>query len=512
MSDPEVSSHFMEDLAFKETMCQALRKHSNDRDKNNLGILDFIKIPKFCGSYSPDIFSWIKQINILLGSLDIPDDIEGAFIMTFLDGAALDVLKMELPLGSFLPRKDTVYKILTQNFGYKHAILSTIMDEHRRLGQIPCHEMSLEDKTFKETCLQHLQLLHAVEEIFLDIQLLPEGYILTVKHVLPTDILRRISFVDMDNKERISLIKMNILQLTDVSRQCLIDRQVLRPERQNHMSPVRKFKEITCRICKIISSNDGKPLQPREHKISREGFIIKESCPELARLSKREKIGILMKNRICRSCLCLGIQTPLHPGKDCDYLKQKKLLFLECPANGCRIRSTLCDKHVCHPHKYSIDPMLCGPQARTQQCIAVAGDVNNRETVGVSFNDKESPKVHYDTESKSVTVNKPVGVMKNVRNIVKEKAKNIQEKSFEYEEMNSQNSDIVKERRSLSLCTNLLQALRALVFIFYYLVIGVKKIKRDFYKSEEILKRQSSETKGLKILDSKLDKCEFDPG
>ena len=102
--------------------------------------------------------------------------------------------------------------------------------------------------------------------------------------------------------------------------------------------------------------------------------------------------------------------------------------------------------------------------------------------------------------------------MKNVRNIVKEKAKNIQEKSFEYEEMNSQNSDIVKERRSLSLCTNLLQALRVFVFIFYYLVTSVKKMKKDFYKSEEILKRQSSETKGLKFLDSKLDECEFDPG
>ena len=138
--------------------------------------------------------------------------------------------------------------------------------------------------------------------------------------------------------------------------------------------------------------------------------------------------------------------------------------------------------------------------------------MNNRETVGVSFNDKESPKVHYDTESKSVTVNKPVGIMKNVRNIVKEKAKNIQEKSFEYEEMNSQNSDIVKERRSLSLCTNLLQALRVFVFIFYYLVTSVKKMKKDFYKFEEILKRQSSETKGLKFLDSKLDECEFDPG
>ena len=79
----------MEDLAFKETICQALRKHNNDRNRNSFGILDFIKVPKFCGSYSPDVFSWKKQINILLSSLSIPEGMEGAFIMTFLDGAAL---------------------------------------------------------------------------------------------------------------------------------------------------------------------------------------------------------------------------------------------------------------------------------------------------------------------------------------------------------------------------------------------------------------------------------------
>ena len=490
MSDPEVSSHFMEDPAYKETMCQALRKHSNYRDKNNLGILDFIRIPKFCGSYSPDIFSWIKQINILLGSLDIPDDIEGAFIMTFLDGAALDVLKMELPLGSFLPRKDTVYKILTQNFGYKHAILSTIMDEHRRLGKIPsCQEMSLEDKTFKDICLKHLQLLHAVEEIFPDMQLIPESYILTAKHVLPAEVLRRTSFANMDNKERYFLIKMNISHLKDASRQCLIDSQILRPEKQSHVNPVRRSENVTCRVCVIISSNNCQVLRPREHNVTERGFIIKESCPELAGLSKSEKIGILKKNQICRSCLCLGTQTPLHPENDCDYLNQKNLLFLKCPAQGCRIRSTLCEKHVCHPHKYPTNPVDCVPQPRGQQCTIDAVDMNTRETVG------------------------PIGNMRNAKNTVKEKAKNIEEKSFEYKEMNSNNSDTFKERqyRSLSIFSNLVQALRILVFMFYFLVTSVKKMKRDFYKSEQIPKRQSSEATGLKILDSQKNRSEFDP-
>ena len=491
MSVPEVSSHFMEDPAFKETICQALRKHDNDRNRNSFGILDFIKIPKYCGTYNPSIFSWMKNLNILLGSLDIPDDIEGAFIMTYLEGVALSVVQMELPLGSFLPQKETVYKILIQNFGYKHAILSTIMDEHRRLGKIPSgQEMSLEDKTFKDICLKHLQLLHAVEEIFPDMQLIPESYILTAKHVLPAEVLRRTSFADMDNKERYFLIKMNISHLKDASRQCLIDSQILRPEKQSHVNPVQRSENVTCRVCVIISSNNCQVLRPREHNVTERGFIIKESCPELAGLSKSEKIGILKKNQICRSCLCLGTQTPLHPENDCDYLNQKNLLFLKCPAQGCRIRSTLCEKHVCHPHKYPTNPVDCVPQPRGQQCTMDAVDMNTREAVG------------------------PIGNMRNAKNTVKEKAKNIEEKSFEYEEMNSNNSDTFKERqyRSLSIFSNLVQALRILVFIFYFLVTSVKKMKRDFYKSEQIPKRQSSEATGLKILDSQINRSEFDPG
>ena len=515
MSVPEVSSHFMEDLAFKETICQALRKHNNDRNRNSFGILDFIKVPKFCGSYSPDVFSWKKQINILLSSLSIPEGMEGAFIMIFLDGAALDVLKMELPRGNFLPQKETVYKILIQNFGYKHAILSTIMDEHRRLGQIPSgQQMSLEEKTFKDVCLKHLQLMHAVEEIFPDIQSIPESYILTAKHVLPAEVLRRTSFADMDNKERYFLIKINISHLKDASRQCLIDSQILRPEKQSHVNPVRRSENVTCRVCVIISSNNSQVLRPREHNVTERGFIIKESCPELAGLSKSEKIGILKKNQICRSCLCLGTQTPLHPENDCDYLNQKNLLFLKCPAQGCRVRSTLCDKHVCHPHKYPPDYVDCVPQPRGQQCTLGAGDVSNRETLGVSFDNKEPPIVDNNTKTKSVIINKPADIMKNAKNTVKEKAKNIEEKSFEYEEMNSNNSDTFKERqyRSLSIFSNLVQALRILVFIFYFLVTSVKKMKRDFYKSEQIPKRQSSEATGLKILDSQINRSEFEPG
>ena len=36
-----------------------------------------------------------------------------------------------------LQKCDFVNSPLTQNFGYKHAILSTIIEKHKRLGQIP---------------------------------------------------------------------------------------------------------------------------------------------------------------------------------------------------------------------------------------------------------------------------------------------------------------------------------------------------------------------------------------
>ena len=122
------------------------------------------------------------------------------------------------------------------------------------------------------------------------------------------------------------------------------------------------------------------------------------------------------------------------------------------------------------------------------------------------------PALHEDNHKLTI-VKSPVEAMDSVSK-VKEKAKNIEEKSFEYEEMKNNNSDIFKERqyRSLSFFTNLVQALRILVFIFYNIVTSVKKRKRDFYKPEQILKRQSSEAMNFKILGTEENRSEFDPG
>ena len=500
-----MSSHSLDDSAFKETMCQALRKHSNDRDKNNLGILDFIKIPKFCGSYSPDIFSWIKQINILLSSLNISEDMEGAFIMTFLDGGALDVLKIELPLGSFLPQKETVYKILIQNFGYKHAILSTIMDEHRRLGQIPCHEMSLEDKTFKETCLQHLQLMHAVEEIFPDKQLIPEKYILTVKHVLPVDVLRTTSFADMDNEERFSLIKKNILQLKDVSRQCIVETQILRPEKQSHVNPVGKFQEITCRICVIVSSNNCQILRPKLHRVTTAGNVIKESCPELLKFNKYQKIDILNKNNICRACLSLGVNTPLHPAEDCDYLEQKKLLFLKCPAYGCKLRSVFCDQHQFYPHSNSVTVSpVSDHQCSTDSGIATNRYLPGTEAANVRCERSKSASSMCPAlpgENHKLTIVKsPVDAMDSASKVIRGKACSIEDKNRKI----LSNSD--GEEEPFDNCSIFPQILKLLFFMFWSFAGSFTKMKMRFHATKNVPKRQ--QTKCLKI----LGKSDLDPG
>ena len=471
-----------------------------------LSILKYVDIPKFSGGFTPSIHTWRKQVEKIMELVGIPHCMQGAFIMKYLEGASLEVVKNDLSLGNFLPDKEVVFEILMRNFGNKFFALKEIIRQHKDLGPIascyscPDSKESLQWwSSLNQECTKHLQLIITAEEsLFGGSETPPEEYVMTLKGVLPMDVLLRKGFSSMENRMIFPTIKSSIDELKNISTQCILEESVLQRNKKTDLKARRKCPPTasrsaltSCRICKIISSNHGKQLQPREHKISGGGFIIKESCPELLNFNKYQKIDILKKNNICRACLSLGVNTPLHPEDNCDYLEQKNLLFLKCQADACKLRSIFCDQHQLHlPHKYSANPVDCVPQPRGQQCTIDAVDMNTRETVG------------------------PIGNMRNAKNTVKEKAKNIEEKSFEYEEMKNNNSDIFKERqyRSLSFFTNLVQALRILVFIFYNIVTSVKKRKRDFYKPEQILKRQSSEAMNLKILGSEENRSEFDPG
>ena len=493
-----------------------------------LSILKYVTIPKFNGSFTPSIHTWRKQVEKIMELVGIPHCMQGAFIMKYLEGASLEVVKNDLSLGNFLPDKEVVFEILMRNFGNKFFALKEIIRQHKDLGSIAsCYscpdseESSQWWSSLNQKCTKHLQLIITAEEsLFGASETPPEEYIMTLKGTLPMDILLRKGFSSMENKMMFPTIKSSIKELKNVSMVCILEESAFQSDKKDDLKASRKYVPTlsrsvltSCRICKIKASNEGMELQPKVHKVTRNGLIIRESCPVLQELcSIEEKIQVLRENNICRSCLCLGVRTLSHPDESCNYVSEKKLLFLKCKFPKCRLRATLCDQHQFYPHKYFTDPVDCLPQTRRQQCIADAGDVNNGEIVGVSFNDKEPSKVHYDTESKSDIVNEPVGIMKNAKNTVKEKAKNIEEKSLEYEDMNSNNTFKERQYRSLSIFSNLVQALRILVFIFYYLGTSVKKMKRDFYKSKQIPKRQSREDMGLKILDSQINRSEFNPG
>ena len=123
---------------------------------------------------------------------------------------------------------------------------------------------------------------------------------MTLKGLLPMDILLRKGFSSMENRMIFPTIKSSINELKKISTQCILEESVLQRNKETDLKARRKCPPTasrsvltSCRICKIISSNHGKQLQPREHKISRGGFIIKESCLELLNFNKYQKIYIL---------------------------------------------------------------------------------------------------------------------------------------------------------------------------------------------------------------------------
>ena len=243
----------------------------------------------------------------------------------------------------------------------------------------------------------------------------------------------------------------------------------------------------TCRICKIKASNEGTELQPKLHKVTKNGFIIRETCPVLQELcSIKERIQFLRKNNICRSCLCLGVKTLTHPNDSCNYLSEKGLLFLQCKFPGCRLRSGFCDEH-CYSSpdtSLSTSPVSTGVTTIRHLHETQIDNVRCEEDKGAS----SCWTLHKDNH-KSVIVKKPADTLKNAKVEVEETP----EKSLKNEEMSGNKSNIFKERRyrPLPLCTSLVQTLRMLVFIFCYLVTSFKKMKNEFYKSEKFLKNRA---------------------
>ena len=496
-----------------------------------LSLLKYVTIPKFNGSFSQSIHIWTKQVDQIMELVSIPHCMQGAFVMRYLEGASLEIVKNDLPLGKFIPNKEVVYKILMQNFGNKFNAMREIIRQHKDIGEIPsCYSCPESEgrllwwSSLHERCAKHMQLIITAEESILGTsEAPPEEYILALKSILPMDILLRESFNSLENNKIFSTIKSRISDIKNASRVHILERsthlcndgnrftsmitnnkqeqhQQQQQQQQHQHQQQQRSVLTTCRICKIKASNEGTELQPRHHKVTRNGFIIRETCPVLQELcSIKERIQFLRKNNICRSCLCLGVKTLTHPNDSCNYLSEKGLLFLQCKFPGCRLRSGFCDEH-CYPGP---DTSLSGPPVSTG--VTTIRHLPETQMDNVRCEEDKGASsmcwtLHKDNH-KSAIVNK-------------EEVENTPEKSSKNEEISSRKSNTYKEKHysSLSLCTSLAQALRMLVFIFCCLVTSFKQMKKEFYKSEKIPKKQSSETRGLKILDSQINRSEIDPG
>ena len=101
---------------------------------DGLSILKYVTIPKFNGSFSPSVHTWSKQVDQIMELVGIPHCMQGAFVMRYLDGASLEVVKNDLPLGKFTPDKMLVYEILMRNFGNRFFALKEIIRQHKDLG------------------------------------------------------------------------------------------------------------------------------------------------------------------------------------------------------------------------------------------------------------------------------------------------------------------------------------------------------------------------------------------
>ena len=299
-------------------------------------------------------------------------------------------------------------QILLRNYGNRFLIFKHLIKNHERLGHIPSHvDVESREKrswiSMQSSCLQHLQIINSAEEIINDGYEVPEEYVMTIKKILPVEILLNSNLQSLDKHRLFFAIKDWIIQLETNSFACVIERCMLdsteldkfsnnetitHQDSQAERIPAYAFTDakklgvyrnqyslrrrrfddedcqdkyfqsktkterlfshsavVTCRICKIVASNKGKKAHPRDHEVTSKGFVVKESCPEILKLGREEKIKILKNNHICRSCLSLGENTSLHPGADCDFLRQKKLSFLQCKMEGCKYRLSLCDKH-----------------------------------------------------------------------------------------------------------------------------------------------------------------------
>ena len=333
------------------------------------GMIDSIDKPSYDGGTLPHVHTFTMEVKKYFETIKIPLVLQGSFIRRhFLSGQALSAVESSLPIGKQASSEE-IFNILERNFGDSFLILKSLKKKHGCIGPIPSF-CSRDDhgpcdwKNIAASCQKHMQVLYSLEDLLFALgdHMLNIEYLTYLKHILPQQILFTVSVLLEEKtslRSKLDVIKSEVIKLERVSTQCFVEEQALELTRNTTTSISRDnpktptlpsnekhqhgaFKLSTCRVCRLLVH--GSNLTPTWHRVTKTGFLIKDECPHLSTLSHSERSGLLVRRKICRSCLSMRIDEAGHgPEGYCDYLEKKKLLHLKCKKNGCRLRKSLCD-------------------------------------------------------------------------------------------------------------------------------------------------------------------------
>ena len=327
--------------------------------------------PQYAGGVTPNIYTFIKEIENFFTLVKVPLALQGSYLKRHcLSGKALDAVNLCLPIGKQVTKKD-IFQVLLQRFGNTLNLKKILMKEHQRLGRIPTFTQREDHETFRweainKSCLEHIQLICSFESVICTIgdSVLCAEYLITLKQVLPTEVITRTTFdTEKDLRSTFDIIKAEFIKMKEVSSQCLIESDILEVKKDTKVIDKSKqrtsqsgkrqhesFKHCICRLCKLLVP--GPHLTPRLHKVTRNRFPVKDECPLILSLGQFDRSGLLAKNKICRSCLSMKVNTGAHgPEGSCRYLEIKNLVQLKCDEHGCSLRKSLCNHNHNQPCK-----------------------------------------------------------------------------------------------------------------------------------------------------------------
>ena len=361
-----------------QEMSNMLRKVKTEMRARNLSLApnygeafmsECLDKPQYGGGITPNIYTFIQEIEKFFTAVRIPLALQGSYIeKNCLSSKALDSVNHCLPIGKQVTKED-IFQVLLRKFGNTLYLKEILMREHRNIGKLFSNggnHNTFEWSKVNKSCLQHLQMISSFEDIMDTVgnSVLSSEYLITLKHVLPTEVISRTTFdTEKDLRSTFYMIKAEFIKMEDISSQCLIEKDILEIRKDTKVVDKSKhgtsqsgkhqhesFKHCVCRLCKLLVP--GPNLTPRLHKVTRNGFPVKDECPFILSLDQFDRSDLLAENKICRSCLSMKVNAGAHgPEGSCRYLEIKNLVQLKCDEHGCSLRKSLCNHNHNQPCK-----------------------------------------------------------------------------------------------------------------------------------------------------------------